>query len=124
MGRSFEKGEGQLGGIVMLLLIAALAWAAWNVAPVYIDHYSLQDKIVQVARTPRYKAPTDEKVVDLLMKEVRERGMLEWIERNNFQVLTTETNRRVTLTYLRTATVLPGWERTFELRVDTDQPLI
>ena len=119
-----ERGEGKLGGFIFLGLIIALAWAAWNVAPVYFNEYDLQDKINEIARTPRYRANTDEKVMDLLMKEVRERRLDTWIRRENFTISTTETSRRIILRYERPAEVLPGWKRVFKFDYTSDQPLI
>ncbi len=51
-----ERGEGRLGGFIVLALIVAAAYAAWNVAPVYMDHYGFVDKVNEIARTPRYRA--------------------------------------------------------------------
>jgi hypothetical protein len=119
-----ERGEGKLGGFIFLGLIIALAWAAWNVAPVYLSHYDLVDKVNEICRTPKYKANTDEKVLDMLMKEVRERRLDTWIGRENFRVSTTDTNRRIILAYERTAEVLPGWKRIFKFDFTSDQPLV
>lgn len=119
-----ERGEGKLGGFIFLGLIIALAWAAWNVAPVYLSHYDFVDKVNEICRTPRYRANTDEKVLDMLMKEVRERRMDTWIGRDSFRISTTETSRRIILTYERTAEVLPGWKRVFKFDFTSDQPLV
>jgi hypothetical protein len=119
-----EKGEGKLGGFIFLGLIIALAWAAWNVAPVYLSYYDFVDKVNEICRTPKYKANTDEKVLDMLMKEVRERRLDTWIGRENFRVSTTDTNRRIILSYERPAEVLPGWKRIFKFDFTSDQPLV
>ncbi len=119
-----ERGEGKVGGFIFLGLMIALAWAAWNVAPVYLNHYDLVDKVNEIGRTPRYKAPTEEKVLDMLMKEVRERRLDTWIGRENFSVSTTETGRRIILIYERQAEVLPGWKRVFRFDFTSDQPLV
>jgi hypothetical protein len=124
MGRRDERGEGRLGSIVMLIIVVAAVYAGFHVAPVYMDHYSFADKINEIARTPRYRAPTDEKVLDLLMKEVRERQMGDWIGRENFVINTTEVNRRIRLSYERQAEILPSWTYTFRFNVDADQPLV
>ena len=55
MRRKSEKGEGKLGGFILLALVAALALAAWNVAPAYLDHYDFKDKVNEICRTPKYK---------------------------------------------------------------------
>jgi hypothetical protein len=119
-----QRGEGKLGGFIFLAVMAALAWAAWNVAPVYLNHYDFVDKVNEICRTPRYKAQTDEKVMDMLMKEVRERRLDYWIGKDNFRISTTETSRRIVLHYEREAEVLPGWKRNFVFDFTSDQPLV
>ena len=119
-----EKGEGRLGSFIFLGLIIALAWAAWNVAPVYMNHYDFVDKVNEICRTPKYKANTDEKVLDMLMKEVRERRLDAWINRQSFAVSTTDTSRRIMLVYERPAEVLPGWKKVFRFEFTADQPLV
>jgi len=124
MDQRTQKGEGRLGSFIFLGLVIALAWAAWNVSPVYLSHYDLTDKVTEIARTPLYKAPTDERIMDMLMKEVRERRLDYWIRRENFQVSSTSTSRRIVLSYERPAEVLPGWKRTFRFNFTVDQPLV
>jgi hypothetical protein len=119
-----ERGNGKLGSILSLALIVAFAYAAWNVAPVYIDHYGFTDKVNEIARTPRYKAPSDDRIMDLLMKEVRERRLYDWIRQQNFKISTVETSRQITVTYERTVEVLPGWKHTFKFKFTADQPLV
>jgi hypothetical protein len=119
-----DRGEGKLGGFIFLGLIVALAWAAWNVAPVYLNHYDFVDKVNEIARTPKYRAPSDEKILDMLMKEVRERRLDTWIGRESFNVSTTDTGRRIILVYERPAEVLPGWKRVFRFDFTSDQPLV
>jgi hypothetical protein len=119
-----ERGEGQASSLIMLAIIVAAGFAAWNVAPVYLDHYSLVDKVNEIARTPRYRAPTDERISDLLMKEVRERRMDSWITKQNFRISTTETSRRINLNYERETKILPGWKKIFKFEFQADQPLV
>jgi len=113
-----------MGSFVSVALILAFGYAAWNVGPVYIDHYGFTDKVNEIARTPRYKAPTDERIMDLLMKEVRERRLYDWIRQQNFKISTTETSRQITIRYERTVEVLPGWKHTFQFTLTADQPLV
>jgi hypothetical protein len=119
-----ERGEGQMGTIVFLVLAIAFGYAVWNVGPVYWDHYEFVDKVNEICRTPRYKAPTDERIMELLMKEVRERRIDTWITPRNFRISTTETSRRINLTYEREALVLPGWKKVFKFEFQADQPLV
>jgi hypothetical protein len=124
MRRRYERGAAQLSSLISLVVLLGVAWAAWNVGPLYFDHYDFVDKVNEICRTPKYKANTDEKVVDMVMKEVKERRLDPYIGKGNIVVQTTETSRRITITYEREAKVLPGWERTFEFTVKSDQPLI
>jgi hypothetical protein len=119
-----ERGEGQASTFVFLFVVIAFGLAAWNVAPVYMDHYSLVDKVNEIARTPKYRAPTDERITDMLMKEVRERRMDQWIGSRNFKVSTTDTSRRINLSYERETKILPGWKKVFKFDFQADQPLV
>jgi hypothetical protein len=94
------------------------------VAPVDLSHYDLVDKGNELGRTPRYKAPTEERILALPMTEVRARRLDPWIGRENFSVSTTETGRRIILVYERSAEVLPGWNRVFRFDFTSDQPLV
>ena len=119
-----ERGAAQLSSILSLIAVVALALAAWNIIPLYFDHYDFQDKVNEIARTPKYRARTDEIIVDMLMKEIRERRLGEYIGRGNIQVSTTDTSRQINIYYERVGKVLPGWERTFVFEIKADQPLI
>src|SRR5262245_6477671 len=119
-----EQGETQASTLVFLAIVIAAGFAAWNVAPVYMDHYAFVDKVNEICRTPRYRAPTDEKIMEILMKEVRERRLDTWIQAKSFRVSTTDVNRRIILHYEREAQVLPGWRKLFRFDFQSDQPLV
>ena len=119
-----ERGEGKLGGLIALALILGAAYAAWNVAPAYMDHYDFVDKVNEICRTPKYKAPDDDKIIDMLMKEVRNRRLDTWIGRNSFRVSTVDTGRRITLSYEREVQLLPGMKKKLKFDFTADQPLV
>ena len=119
MNRKTERGE----GLIMLALVAAVAYAGWHVVPVYIDHYGFTDKVVEICRTPKYKA-TDDELYRMLLKEVDDRRLDSWISRDSFEIRTTDRGRVITLDYERDAKVLPGWVKKFKLSFKADQPLI
>lgn len=123
MRRKGERGAAQLSSIISLVAVIAVAWAAWNVGPMYFENYDFADKVNEIARTPKYRA-TDEKIREMLTKEIRERRLEGYIARENIIIMTTETSRRIEISYERTGKVLPGWERTFEFNINADQPLI
>ena len=119
-----ERGEGRAGSLIFLVLIIAAAYATWNVAPAYLNHYDFTDKVNEICRTPRYKAPDDDRIYEMLMKEVRQRRLDDWISRNSFKVSTTETNRRIILKYEREVQILPGFKKKLKFDFQSDQPLV
>jgi hypothetical protein len=118
-----ETGEGKLAGILWLAAFAAIIYAAWNVAPVYFANYSLQDKMIEVARLGR-GVNSDEKILDMLMREVRELDLTPYVQRADFRISTEEQRRRIWVEYERDAPVLPGWTKRFHFKIEADQPLI
>jgi hypothetical protein len=124
MRRTREKGEGKLGGLILLVALLALGLAAWNVAPAYFEFYDFKDKVNEICRTPKYKVRGDEGVLKLLMDEVQKRRLGKWIGPESFTVSTTETGRQIQLYYEREVEVLPGWKKTLKFEFTSDQPLI
>ena len=118
-----EAGEGNLSTFIWLVVLAAIVYAAWNVAPVYIANYNMADKVNQIARSPRGQVK-DEQIAELLMKEVRENALDPFIQKGCFHIQTLDTARRITCDYERTEKILPGITHTFHFSLAADQPLI
>ena len=123
MPMSSERGEGRLSTLFGLAVFVAAILAVWNVAPVYIDDFALKDKMNEIARAPR-GTNTDEKVMDQLMRYVREQRLDGYIHRTAFKISTLETSRRIVVDYRRESNILPGWKHTFNFHNQVDQPLI
>jgi hypothetical protein len=125
MRRASEKGEGRTGGFVLLAVVLIAGLAAWNVGPVYFDHYDFADKVNEICRTPKYKARGgDDAILKMLMVEVQKRRLGEWIGPESFTISTTEHDRQIELYYEREVEVLPGWKKTFKFSYTADQPLV
>ncbi len=124
MRASSERGEGRLGSLIALAALVAAGWAAFRVVPVYMDHYDFQDKVKEICRTPKYRAPDDDRIKDMLMKEVRERRLDPFITRQQIRVSTTDTSRQIFCPYERVVEILPGWKHTFKFELAADEPLI
>jgi hypothetical protein len=119
-----ERGEGRVGTFIFLALVVAIGWAAWKIVPIYVDHYDFKDKVNEICRTPKYRAGSNDAILDMLMKEVRERRLGEWIDKQSFEINTVETSRRIRLYYEREAEILPGWKKKFVFDFTVDQPLV
>jgi hypothetical protein len=125
MGPKSERGEGKLGGLILLVVIFAVGLGAWNVVPVYFDHYDFIDKVNEICRTPAYKARQgDESIKKMLMDEVSKRRLGKWIGPESFLVTSSSSSRQIELYYEREVEVLPGFKRTFKFSFKADQPLI
>lgn len=123
MGAGSERGEGRLGTIVGLVFFAAVIMAAWNIIPVYYANYAFQDKVVELARTPKYSHP-DERIQQLLRKAAEEYNIHEHISPQTCKIESLETRRKIVCAYDRRVRVLPGYVHTFRFRIEADQPLI
>jgi hypothetical protein len=125
MGRKRERGEGKLGGLILLVVLVAVGLAAWNVVPVYYDHYDFVDKVNEICRTPAYKARHgDETIKKMLMDEVVKRRLTTWIGPESFAITSSSSSRQIELYYERECEVLPGFKKVFKFDFKSDQPLI
>ncbi len=118
-----ESGEGRLGTIFGFMVMAAVVMAAWNVIPVYYGNYSFQDRVVELARAPRYNHP-DNRIMDLLVRSAEENRIEEFINNRTCSIKTMDTRRVIVCEYDRPVRVLPGWTHTFHFRNEADQPLL
>lgn len=109
---SSQRGEGRMGTLVALVVVAVFGMALWNVGPLYIADYTLADHMIQTARRPSYLK--DRQILDLLMEEVKNQGLLDYIKPAQFKIIKRDGSRRIELKYTRTIEVLPGWTRTFD----------
>jgi len=125
MRRTSEKGEGRMGGFLLLVAVLIGGLAAWNVAPAYFDHYDFVDRVNEICRTPKYQVRGgDDGIVKLLMDDVKKRKLQQWIGPESFSVSTTDFNRTIDLYYEREVEILPGWKKTLHFSYKADQPLI
>ena len=128
MRRTSERGEGRMSTLIFFALLIAAGLAAWNLIPVYYAHYDFTDKVEEICRTPRYQLrrgiPEQEAVKEMLMKEVAERRLTQWVKPNSFRIVSTEHSRQIFLNYEREVEILPGWKRVIKFDYEADQPLI
>jgi hypothetical protein len=116
-----QRGKGSIGGILSLIAFLAFCYAVFNVAPLYMADYQLSDKMIEVCRLHPSQANED-KIRDLLMREVRDQDLSQYITKPDFKIQVRDTARRISIQYQRDAKVLPGWTRTFKFSHETDQP--
>ena len=118
-----ESGEGKLGTIIMLALMAAIGMACWNIIPVYFANSSFTDKMIEMSRRPRHNN-ADEEIMRQLEKEARRLKIEDYINTRTCKIATLDFRRRINCDYDRTVQVLPGIKYTFQFRNEADQPLM
>jgi hypothetical protein len=118
-----ERGEGRLGTIIWLLILGGLAYAAWNLFPVYYGNYNFADKMNELARAPKYSHP-DDRIDAELIKAAQENHLEQYIAPRSCKISTLEVRRTIVCEYERTVQVLPGFKKKFHFRNEVDQPLI
>jgi hypothetical protein len=125
MNRSRERGEGRLGSVIGLLVLAWVVYLVVNVGPAYFANYALKDKMNEVCRTPKAGPATDDRIAEQLWRYVREEGLDAYIARQQFQITTLDTSRRISLTYEREVRYFPGMSpKVITFVNDVDQPLV
>ncbi len=118
-----ETGEGRLGSLIWLLIVAAIVWAAWKLIPVYFSNYNFADRMNELARAPKY-SHSDERIQSELIKAAQENHLEQFINERTCKVTTLEVRRTIVCEYDRTVDVLPGVKHKFHFKTEADQPLI
>lgn len=118
-----ERGEGRLGGIIGLIVFAAVCLAAWNTVPAFVADYTFADKLNELARMNRYQNK-DERIMELVMREASKQRIDTYMGRQDCKINTRETSRTIDCEYQREIEVLPGFKKTFKFTPSADQPLL
>ena len=118
-----ERGEGRLGSIIGLLILAGVVYAAWNLIPAFFNNYNFGDKVTELARAPKYSHP-DDRIETELIKAAQENHLEQFIGPRTCKINTMEVRRVIVCEYDRTVEVLPGVKHKFHLKSEADQPLI
>ena len=78
--RSTERGEGQIGSIVMLIVLIALALAAKDVGPVYWEKYQFEDRLTTIAGSFPPNKEGDVRAMAATAKAVEDSGLLPYLD--------------------------------------------
>src|ERR1700743_1845495 len=78
---------GKIKGLIGLLFIVGIFYAAWNLIPPYFNNYQLQDALDDIARKNSYTRSTD----DDIRKSVVSKAESEDIKLREDQVVITRT---------------------------------
>ena len=118
-----ETGEGRLGSIIWLIVVIGVIYAGWHLIPPYTAHYTFQDKVVELARAPKYSHP-DERITSEIIKAAQENKLEDYVNERTCKINTLEVRRTIKCDYDRVIEVLPGFKVKRHFSVNADQPLI
>ena len=118
-----ERGEGRLGSIIWLLIVAGGAYAGWHLIPAYFSNYNFGDKVTELARAPKYSHP-DDRIETELIKAAQENHLEQFIGPRTCKINTLEVRRVIICEYDRTVQILPGVSHKFHFKSEADQPVI
>jgi hypothetical protein len=118
-----EIGEGRLGSIIWGAIVLGIAYAAWQLIPVYYSNYNFGDKVTELARAPKYSHP-DDRITQELIKAAQENHLEGYIGAQTCKINTLEVRRTIVCEYDREVVVLPGYKRKIHFKSEADQPLI
>jgi len=78
--RSSERGEGQVGSIIMLIVLIMLALAAKAIGPIYWDNYQFEDRLTTIAGSFPPNKEGDVRALAAVKKAVGEAGLLQYLD--------------------------------------------
>ena len=67
-----ERGEGKLKAIIVTAIILFAIYSAVKIVPAYVKEYELQDKMQEQARFAVVNRYPEEKIRDIIFKEVQD----------------------------------------------------
>lgn len=119
--KSTERGEGQLGSIVMLVVFILLALAAKSVGPIYWDNYQFEDRLTTIAGSFPPNKDGDVRAMAAVKKAVQEAGLAAYLDPDSCSVTSSGGIgglRTVSCSYTREYTLFGSKKsKTFDLSV-------
>lgn len=68
--RRFERGEGRLKGILIVVIIVLAIYTAWKMVPPYVNDYQLSDMMQEQSRYALVNRYTEDQIRDKVYKEI------------------------------------------------------
>jgi hypothetical protein len=82
-----EKGEGKLKAIIVLAVLLMAVYSAVKIVPAYVKEYQLQDKMQEQARFGVVNRYPEEKIREIIFKEVQDQGLEDRIKREDIKIV-------------------------------------
>ena len=83
----FERGEGKRKAIVVTVIILFAIYSAVKIVPAYVKEYQLQDKMQEQARFGVVNRYPEEKIREIIFKEVQDQSLEDRIKREDIKIV-------------------------------------
>ncbi len=123
--KSTERGEGQLGSIIMLIVFIMLALAAKAIGPIYWDNYQFEDRITTIAGSFPPNKEGDTRAMAAVKKAVSEAGLTQYLDPDTCTVTSSGGIgglRTVSCTYTRDYSLF-GQKKSVTFEVTASRPM-
>ena len=123
--KSTERGEGQIGSIVMLIVFIMLALAAKAMGPIYWDNYQFEDRITTIAGSFPPNKDGDVRAMAAVKKAVSEAGLSQYLDADTCTVTSSGGIgglRTVSCTYTRDYSLF-GSKKSVTFEVTASRPM-
>lgn len=78
--RMNQRGEGQIGSMIGLIVMIALAVAAFNIGPIYWQNYQFEDRLTSIAGSFPPNKNGDERAMAAVKAAVAESELLPYLD--------------------------------------------
>lgn len=95
--RGRQTGAGKLKAILVTLVIAFGAYAAFKIVPVYSAEYQLRDKLEEQARFSVVNHYSEDQIKDIIYKEIQDLDIP--AKRDDIHVMATMSTVKISVTY-------------------------
>src|SRR5258708_18540268 len=82
-----ERGDGKLKAIVITAIILFAIYSAVKIVTAYVKEYKLQDKMQEHARFGDVNRYPEEKIREIIFKEVPDQGLEDSIKRDEIKIV-------------------------------------
>lgn len=117
--RTAERGEGNLGCIVWLLVLAIAVMISWKMIPVKVNNAELVDYMTEVAQFQSAQK-TPEEISKMIIARASELGIS--LTKENITVTKTRDRVRMTVDYTQPVQ-FPGYTYNWHFRHELDRPI-
>jgi hypothetical protein len=117
--RTAERGEGNLGCIVWLLVLAVAVMISWKMIPVKVNNAELVDYMTEVAQFQSAQK-TPEEISKIIIARAGELGIP--LTKENITVTKTRDRVRMTVDYTQPVQ-FPGYTYNWHFRHELDRPI-